>query len=243
MKLSMSSTIMLGLATFTSTVTAETTKYSYKENSNQAYSSSYWRVDPCLDYNSFTMYATDGFVKNDGKKEIIKYLNGDASIYSDCQSNSATLTTFNFYSTENLSGLVVTPLTNATMRTNVTAYFTKSACAVESYDYPAQDSNPISYSYYVCGEGYESGTKALTIDTVMKLATGDVLSKVYSSNTRGVTHAPGYLEKYETKSKCKTAVATKNTLKWGKKTTIIIPTTDFAEICKVSSGFSERISF
>jgi hypothetical protein len=241
-----SSAALFGLILLAATVTAETTKYSYKDNANQAYTSSYWLVDPCVDMNSFSMYATDGFFKSsDSKKTSVKYLNGEAAIYSDCTSTGATLTTFNFYLTEPLSGLVISSLTNVTVKTNVTAFFTKSTCTVESSEYPNSDS-PKNRTYYVCGSDYESETNTLTIDTVMKLPTSAASSKVYSSNNKGVNRGPGYLEKYESKSKCKTVVATKNTLKWGKKMTIIIPDTDFSntgEICKVSSGYSERVTF
>jgi hypothetical protein len=250
MKLSITSTALFGLVTFAATDAAEMTKYTSKEDSNQAFTSSVWQVDSCFDSNYFTIYANDGFVKtSDSTKTILKYLNGEATIYSDCTSTGATVTTFNFYATEPVLGFVISPLNNATVKTTVEAFFTKSKCVVESYEYPDSDSGKTSNSYYVCGDSgdeFESGTKTLTIDMVMSLPKDDAYAKVYSSNSRGINRGPGYIEKYETKSKCKSTVTIKNTLKWGKKTTVVIPDTQSSttgEVCKLSKGYSERILF
>ena len=191
------------------------------------------------------MFASDGFVKASGsKKEIVKSVSGYSTFYSNCKSTGATRTDLSFYSTEPVAGLVFSPLINATIKTNMTAYFTKSQCVIQTFEYPDFESGEGSYSYYVCGDEIDSGTRPLSIDTIMSLSTD--LSSDYSSTNKGVTRGPGYLVKYESKSRCKTAIPTKNVISFGKKIPIVFSTdsgSSFGEICKAKSGYSERIMF
>jgi hypothetical protein len=244
MKFSLLSTAFL---MFSTVIAQEQIKYSYKENSNQAFTSSYWQVDPCIDINYFSLYATDGFFKQTGsKKTIIKSVSGDATYYTDCKSTGATRTTLSFYSTEPVTGLVFSPLTNVTIKTNITAFFSKSQCIIQSFEYPDFNSGESFYSYYVCGDEFDSGTQELTINTLMNLPAAGAASSVYSSNNKGINRGPGYFEKYESKSKCKSSVVAKNIIKLGKKAPFDIPNTEFTntgEICKVSSGSSQRYLF
>jgi hypothetical protein len=71
----------------------------------------------------------------------------------------------------------------------------------------------------------------------------DEFSTDYTSNQKGVARGPGYVLKYETKSRCKSATLTKSSIKLGKRAEIVIPPTEYfadAEICKLKSGTTER---
>lgn len=245
MKFTIASTTLLSLIFSTTVGANDVVKFSYKENSNQAYVETYWQTSPCIDYNSFSMFASDGFVKASGsKKEIVKSVSGYATFYSNCKTSGATRTDVSFYSTEPVSGLAFSPLKNATITTNMTAYFTKSQCVIQTYEYPDFESGEGSYSYYVCGDEIDSGTRPLSIDTIITLPPD--FSSDYTSINKGVTRGPGYLVKYESKSRCKTAVPTKNVITFGKKIPIVFATdsgSSFSEICKAQSGYSERILF
>jgi hypothetical protein len=224
----------------------ETVKFTYKTNSNQAYTSSYWQTDPCIDVNYFEMFASDGYTKQTGSKKVtFKSLEGASTFYSNCKSTGATRTEFNFYSTEGVSGLVFTSLANITVMTNVTAFYTKSLCVIQSYEYPDFESGEEIYSYYVCGDPFESDTKTLSIETILKVTTG-VDADEYTSVNKGVNRGPGYVVKYESKARCKSALTTKNIVKLNKKALFTIPLDEFStfgEICKASSGSSERYMF
>jgi hypothetical protein len=191
------------------------------------------------------MFASDGFVKNSGsKKEIIKSISGYAILFSNCKKNGATRTDLSFYSTEPVNGLVFTQLKNATIATNMTAYFTKSKCVIQSYEYPEFESGEESYSYYACGDKIDSGTRPLLISTIMQLPAN--YSNDYTSINKGVNRRPGYLVRFESKSRCKTAVPTQNVITFGKKIPIVFATdsgASYGEICKAQSGYSERILF
>lgn len=240
MKLAITFTSLLSLFFATTVQANEVSKFSYKENSNQAYIQTYWQNDACLEFNSFSIFASDGFIKAVGsKKEIIKSVSGSATLYSNCKTSGATRTELSFYSTDPVSGLLFSPLKNATIATNMTAYFTKSQCVIQSYEYEEG-----LYSYYVCGDEIDSGTRPLSIDMILALPA--VVSSDYSSVNKGVNRGPGYLVKYESKSRCKSAIPTKNIITFGKKIPIVFATdggASFGEICKAQSGYSERITF
>ena len=241
MKITIASTSLFSLLLANTVEASEVSKFSYKQNSNQAYISSYWQSNPCLEFNSFSMFASDGFIKAVGsKKEIIKSVSGYATIFTNCKTSGATRTDISFYSTEPVTGLLFSPLTNATITTNMTAYFTKAQCVIQTYEYPDEG----SYSYYVCGDEIDSGTRPLSIDTIITLPSD--FSSEYSSVNKGVDRGPGYLVKYESKSKCKSAIPTKNVITFGKKIPIVFDADNgvaFGEICKAQSGYSERITF
>ena len=245
MKFAIASTTLLSLILSTIVEANEVVKFSYKENSNQAYVSSYWQTDPCIDFNYFSLFASDGFVKQAGsKKEVVKSVSGYATIYSNCKASGATRTEYSFYSTEAVTGLLFSPLKNVTIATNMTAYFTKSKCVIQTYEYPDFESGEGSYSYYVCGDEIDSGNRPLSIDTVIGLPLD--FSGDYVSINKGVNRGPGYLVKYESKSRCKSAVPTKNVITIGKKLPIVFTTdtgASYGEICKAQSGYSERIMF
>lgn len=246
MKLAITFTSLLSLFLATTVEANEVSKFSYKENSNQAYIQTYWQNAACLEFNSFSIFASDGFIKAVGsKKEIIKSVSGSATLYSNCKKSGATRTELSFYSTDPVSGLLFSPLKNATIATNMTAYFTKSQCVIQSYEYPDFESGEEGlYSYYVCGDEIDSGTRLLSIDMTLTLPA--VVSSDYSSVNKGVNRGPGYLVKYESKSRCKTVIPTKNNITFGKKIPIVFATdsgASFGEICKAQSGYSERITF
>jgi hypothetical protein len=223
----------------------EVVKYSYKQNSNQAYVESYWRTNPCIDYNSFSLFASDGFVKASGsKKEIIKSVSGSGVFYSNCDRIGATRTELSFYSTEPVTGLRFSQLTNVTIATNLTTFYSKSQCIIQSYEYPDEFGEEESIKYYVCGDEFDSGTGPVSIDTIIKLSTN--FSSDYTSINKGVSRGPGYISKYESKSRCKTAVPTKNVITFDEKIPIVFSTDSgysYSEICKAQSGSTERIMF
>ena len=245
MKVTIVSTMLLSLILSITVKANKVVKFSYKENSNQAYVETYWPTSPCVEYNYFSIFASDGFVKASGsKKEIIKSVSGSAIFFSNCKNSGATRTELSFYSTEPVAGLVFSPLRNTTIATNMTAYFTKSKCVIQSYDYPDFDSGEGSYSYYVCGDEVDSGTRPLSINTIIQLS--QEYSSDYTSINKGVNRGPGYLVKYESKSRCRTAVPTKNVITFGKKIPVVFATdtgASYGEICKAQSGYSERILF
>ena len=245
MKFTIASTTLLSLILTPIAAANDVVKFSYKENSNQAYVETYWQTSPCIEYNSFSIFASDGFVKVSGsKKEVIKSVSGYATLFSNCKKSGATRTDWNFYSTDPVSGLLFSPLQNATITTNMTAYFTKYQCVIQSYEYPDFESGEEFLSYYICGDAIDSGTRPISIDSIISLPTD--ISSDYSSVNKGVTRGPGYLVKYESKSRCKAAVPTKNVITIGKKLPIVFTSdsaASYGEICKAKSGYSERIMF
>ena len=127
----------------------------------------------------------------------------------------------------------------------MTAYFTKQQCVIQTYEYPDYETGEtIESSYYVCGDQFSSGTRPLSIDTVINLTQN--FTSEYSSTNKGVNRGPGYLEKYESKSRCKSSEPTKNVITFQTKIPIVFKTElgfSYGNICKVQSGFSERIVF
>ena len=245
MKFAIASTTVLSLILSTIVQANKVVKYSYETNSNQGYIETYWQTSPCIEYNSFSIFASDGFVKVSGsKKEVIKSVSGYATLFSNCKKSGATRTDWSFYSTDPVSGLLFSPLKNTTITTTLTAYFTKSQCVIQSYEYPDFENGEGSYSYYVCGDEIDSGTRPISIDTIISLPTD--ISSDYTSINKGVNRGPGYLVKYESKSRCKAAVPTKNVITIGKKLPIVFTSdsaASYGEICKAKSGYSERILF
>jgi hypothetical protein len=227
-------------------VTKEKIKYTYKANSNTAYVGTFWQTEPCIDYNSFSIFAADGYTKQSGSSKVtIKSVEGSLTYYSKCVSTGATRTDISFYSTEPVSGLLFRQLNNVTILTNITAFSTKAKCVIQSYTYPDSDSSEETYSYYVCGDPYESKNKKISIDTIMKATTG-VDADEYTSIEKGVERHQGYILKYESNQRCKSTSITKNIIKINKQVPISIAinsdNTD-SNICKVSSGYTERILF
>ena len=246
MKFTIASTSVLSL--FLSVVVgAETIKYKFKENSNKADIETYWKTDPsCVEFNSFSIYATDGYFKAGGEdKTIIKEVYGSATLYSNCKESGANRLDVNFYSSELVSGLVFSQLKNVTIDATLSAYVSKSKCVIQSYDF--FEFEPELLSYYVCGDVVDSSTRPMSIKMVIAPETD--FSNEYTSIEKGVTRAPGFLVKYETNSRCKFSVATKNVITLGKKNPIVFETdTDseafsYGKICKVKSGSSTRIKF
>ena len=192
------------------------------------------------------MFLSDGFVKQSGsKKETFKSVSGSATLFSSCNKKGAVRTDISFYSTEPVTGLKFSPLRNVTVATSMTAYFTKQQCVIQSYEYPDYETDePVRSSYYVCGDQFSSGTRPLSIDTVINLTQN--YTSEYSSTNKGVNRGPGYLEKYESKSRCKSSEPTKNVITFQTKIPIVFKTElgfSYGNICKVQSGFSERIVF
>lgn len=244
MKLTIAFTALFSL--FLSASANEVYKFSYKENSNNAFIESYWPNAPCIEFNSFAMFLSDGFVKQTGsKKETFKSVSGSATLFSSCNKKGAVRTDINFYSTEPVTGLNFSTLSNVTVATNMTAFFTKTQCVIQSYEYPGFESGESeTSSYYVCGDQFSSGTRPLSIDTVINLTQN--FTSEYSSTNKGVNSGPGYLVKYESKARCKSAAPTKNVITFFTKTPIVLKTEigyTYGDICKVQSGFSERIVF
>lgn len=245
MKIFLVLTTLLNLVV-AATVTKEKVKYTYKTNSNNAYVSTYWQKEPCIDYNSFWMFAADGYTKESGSSKVtIKSVEGSLTYYSNCVSTGATRTYISFYSTEPVSGMVFRQLNNVTIFTNMTAFSTKVKCVIQSYTYPDIDSSEESYSYYVCGDPYESKNKKISIDTIMKVNKG-VDADEYTSIEKGIERRQGYISKYESNQRCKSSNIAKNIIKINKQVPITILFNDdstYSNICKVSSGYTERILF
>jgi hypothetical protein len=244
MKISILATTFLSSFVFTVNGGKDVIKFTYKENSNTASVSSYWQTDPCIDTNYIELFASDGYIKQTGSSKVtFMALEVTSTFYTGCTKTGATRTDFNFFSTDPVSGIKFASLNNFTLATSVPAYFTKSKCVIQSFNFP--ESGELSLKYYVCGDPYESGTKTVSINTVMKVTTG-VNADEYSSVDKGVERGPGYVLKYESKSRCKTTVTTKNIVKVNNKALYTIPLDEFStfgNICKASSGSSERIMF
>lgn len=249
MKFTIASTSLLSL--FLSVAVGakkDVVKYKYKENGNIADINSYWKNDEsCVEPNSFSLFATDGYIKETGEdKDIIKSVEGFATLYSNCKEGTAIRTALNFLSSESVQGLFFTQLKNVTIDTTLTAYFSKSKCVIQSYEFfEFESSEPEVFSYYVCGDEIDSGKRPISISTVIAPLTN--FSSEYTSIEKGVTRGPGYLLKYDTNARCKTASATKNVITLGKKNPIVFTADSddllFGTICKVKSGIKERIKF
>lgn len=228
----------------------EVYKFKFKENSNTASIDTFWKTDKsCVEPSYFSLFATDGYIKvAGGDKETIKSVNGYATLYSNCKDGIATRTELSFFSSiisEPAPALVFSQLKNVTIDATMTAYFSKSKCVIQTYDFFEFESTESEvFSYYVCGDEIDSGKRPISIHTVLAPPTD--FSDEYTSIEKGVSRGPGFLLKSDTNSRCKTTVATKNVITLGKKNPIVFSSNsdDFvSKICKVKSGATERIKF
>ena len=88
-----------------------------------------------------------------------------------------------------------------------------------------------------------SGTRPLSIDTVINLSQN--FSGAYSSTNKGMDRGPGYLVKYESKSRGKSAAPMKNVITVGTKIPIVFRTeldSSFGDTSARSSLVSVNVS-
>jgi hypothetical protein len=216
-------------------------KYSFKQNSNQAFASLVWQQSNlCLTsaLNYFSLYAADGLDKASGSnKESINLIRGYLDFYSNCDSIGATYTRM-FFSTEavSVSELKFTALT-AAIATNLTTNYEKFQCIILSETEFGEETNP----YYDCVV-IERGIGSLSVDTIIQVSKD---SYKYMSIGKSVDPGPGYVYKESYKRHCNEAFPTMNVLTFNKVPILLGDYNEYSSssICKAQSGSTERITF
>jgi hypothetical protein len=207
--------------------------YTYKKDSNQAFSANYWQDESCLEGSSIEAFASDGFTKAKGSKKVtFKAVEGYATTYSACDSAGATRTTVSFFS--ETPTLKFSALNNVSIATTVDAFYATSQCAIETY----VDETGFEYSYYSCAEETGFGNATVSIDLFVKTSGG-----VYTSVTNGVNRGPGYVVKFKSSSRCKQASSWTWDVSIGGTPLFVSNDFGYGDICKANEGYTERYVF
>jgi hypothetical protein len=219
----------------------QTITYRYKTGSNQAYAESNWIGTDCLSGSYISIFAADGFTKEDDAKKIpFKSVSGNGNFYTNCNADGAKYTTIGFAASENprlVSFSIQKTGKNATISATMEAYLLTQDCVVESY---YDDFDDITYYYYICDDATTESYVNITVDSFLRVSPG---ADLYTTKAIETSTTRGTVTKFESKSSCESAVVKRKVIRIG-TTRLNIPSfSTYGEICKVSSGYVSTTKF
>ena len=242
-QLSLTVAILANLVTVIGAIKRQTYTYGYKQGSNQAYTSSSWIGTDCLADSYISIFATDGFYKeNDAKQTPFKSVSGSGSFYTSCNAKGAKYSQIFFAETANPRLVAFRDQKtgkNATISATMEAYLFTQPCTVESYT-DIYDGVEYTYYYYICEDDYTETFTNITIDSFLKVIPG---TDIYTDKSTQTSTFRGTVEKFESESSCQDAIVTRKVVKIG-KTRLNIPSfSTYGEICKATEGYVTTTKF